>query len=210
MPDAPRKPPINHDPIRLATLISGGGTTMQNLAQRIADGRLRAEIAVVIASNDKAEGLQRAAELKLPNFVVPRKAYDNTEEFSKQVFNLVRDADADLVCLCGFLSLLQIPDAFADRVLNIHPALLPAFGGAGMYGKHVHEAVLKSGCKETGCTVHFADQSYDTGPIILQRTCPVLPDDTPDSLAARVFEQECEAYPEAIRLIAEGSSRFCA
>lgn len=191
-------------PIRLAVLLSGGGTTMVNLADRIAGGTLHAKINVVIASNDKAQGIQRAAELKLPNYVVPRKAYDSTDAFSEQVFGLIRDAGADLVCLAGFLSLLTIPDDFAGKVINIHPALLPAFGGKGMHGRHVHEAVLEHGCKVSGCTVHFADQTYDTGPIIAQRACPVLDDDTPDTLAARVFEQECEAYPEAIGLIASG------
>jgi folate-dependent phosphoribosylglycinamide formyltransferase PurN len=108
------------------------------------------------------------------------------------------------VCLAGFLQLLRIPEDFAHRVMNIHPALLPAFGGKGMYGRHVHETVLAYGAKISGCTVHFADNEFDHGPVILQRSAPVLTDDTPGSLAARVFEQECQAYPAAIRLFAEG------
>ncbi|MFA9477802.1 phosphoribosylglycinamide formyltransferase [Phycisphaerales bacterium AB-hyl4] len=197
-------PTIRHDTIRLAVLISGGGTTMQNLADLINVGQLNARISVVISSNDKAKGLERANNLKLPSFVVPRKGYDSPEEFSDHVFSLIRDAKADLVCLAGFLSLLHIPDDYQHRVINIHPALLPAFGGQGMYGQHVHQAVLDTGCKVTGCTVHFADNEYDRGPILIQRTCPVEDDDTPETLAGRVAEQEKLAYPEAIRLIAEG------
>lgn len=199
----PVVPPIRHDPIRLAVLISGGGTTLQNLADRIADGSLRAQISVVISSKEGVYGLQRAADLKLPAFTVPRKAYPTPDQFSDHVFGLVRDAGVDLVCLAGFLSLLVIPDDYAHQVINIHPSLLPSFGGQGMYGHRVHEAVLDAGCKISGCTVHFADQTYDRGPILIQRACPVLEDDTPDTLAARVFEQECIAYPEAIRLIAQ-------
>ena len=121
--------------------------------------------------------------------------------FSETIFDLCRKADVDLVTLAGFLCHLEIPDDFAGRVMNIHPALIPAFCGKGMYGEKVHAAVLERGCKVSGCTVHFADNEYDHGPIILQRAVPVLDDDTPDTLAARVFEQECEAYPEAIRLL---------
>lgn len=190
--------PLDLSSPRLAVLISGGGTTMVNLAQRIRDGRLDASIAVVIASREDAPGLRRAAELNLPAMAVGRAGYDSPEAFSKAVFQLARDAGADLVCLAGFLSLLTIPDDFAGRVINIHPALLPSFGGPGMYGRRVHEAVLAAGCRVSGCTVHLADQTYDTGPILVQRCCPVLDDDTPETLAARVFEEECEAYPEAI------------
>lgn len=204
----PIVPEIRHRPVQLAVLISGGGTTMQNLAEQIEASRLRARISVVISSSEQAGGIARAEKLRLPNFVVPRKAYDTPAEFSDHVFSLIRDAGADLVCMAGFLSLLVIPDDFAHRVLNIHPALLPAFGGQGMYGRHVHQAVLDTGCKVSGCTVHFADQHYDRGPILVQRTCPVDEDDTPDTLAARVFEQECRAYPEAINLIAAGRVRI--
>ena len=191
-------------PIRLAVLLSGGGRSLQNLADRIHAGTLPAELVAVIASNDTAGGLDRAHTLRIPAYVVPRKAFDSAEDFSMRVFSLVRDAGADLVCLAGYLSLLPIPDDFAHRVINIHPALLPSFGGKGMYGDKVHAAVLEHGCKVTGCTVHFADNTYDTGPILLQRCCPVQDDDDVKTLAARVFAEECEAYPEAIHLIAEG------
>lgn len=197
-------PTLKHDPVRLAVLISGGGTTMQNLAELIEAGRLNAKISVVISSREEAGGLERASRLKLPSFVVPRPGYDTAEAFSDDVFGLVRDTGADLVCMAGFLSLLTIPDDYAHNVINIHPALLPAFGGQGMYGRHVHKAVLAAGCKLSGCTVHFADPEYDRGPIIVQRACPVEEDDTPDTLAARVIEQERIAYPEAVRLLAAG------
>jgi folate-dependent phosphoribosylglycinamide formyltransferase PurN len=114
----------------------------------------------------------------------------------------------DLVCMAGFLSYWIIPERYLGRVMNIHPALLPAFGGEGMYGHHVHEAVLARGCKVSGCTVHFVNNRYDDGPIVLQRAVPVRAEDAPDDLAARVFEQECIAYPEAIRLFAEGRLRI--
>jgi formyltetrahydrofolate-dependent phosphoribosylglycinamide formyltransferase len=194
-------------PLRLAVLLSGGGTTLQNLLDRSADGRLTAQVVQVVSNRPDAFGLERAARAGVPAAVVDRRDCDSREEFSGRIFDLCRRAPADLVCLAGFLQLLTIPDDFAGRVLNIHPALIPAFCGKGFYGHHVHEAVLAYGVKVSGCTVHFADNVYDHGPIILQRTVPVLDDDTPDTLAARVFEQECEACPEAIRLFAEGRLR---
>jgi phosphoribosylglycinamide formyltransferase 1 len=189
--------------IRLAVLVSGGGTTPTNLTGKIASGELDAELALVVCSNQSAYDKLTARGLDLPIHLVPRKDHTDTASFSQAVFNLIQDAEVDLVCLAGFLCLLSIPQEFNLRVLNIHPALLPAFGGKGMYGHHVHEAVINSGGKVSGCTVHYADQTYDTGEIIVQRTCPVLDDDTPDTLAARVFEQECLAYPEAIMLVSQ-------
>jgi folate-dependent phosphoribosylglycinamide formyltransferase PurN len=140
--------------------------------------------------------------------VVDRKQAGSREEFGRRIFEHCRQARADLVCLAGFLQLIHVPDDFLGRVMNIHPALIPAFCGKGYYGHHVHEAVLTYGAKVSGCTVHFADNEYDHGPIILQRTVQVLADDTPETLAARVFAQECEAYPEAIRLFAEGKLKI--
>jgi phosphoribosylglycinamide formyltransferase-1 len=187
-------------PIKLAILASGGGTTLQNLLDRVADGSLNAQITLVIASKPAIKALDRAANAKIMNFVVDRKQYASVEEFSQPIFQLCDDAGADLICLAGWLSRITIPPRYHHRIMNIHPALLPAFGGKGMFGHHVHEAVLAHGCKLSGCTVHFVDEHYDNGPIIVQRACPVLEDDTPDSLAARVFEQEKIAFPEAIRL----------
>ena len=193
--------------IRLAILLSGGGTTLQNLIDRIADGRLRARIVLVVSNHADAYGLFRAEEAGITTAVVDRKECNSREDFSRRIFDQVRQAKADLVCMAGFLQLLLIPEDFTGRVLNIHPALIPAFCGKGFYGHHVHEAALAYGVKVSGCTVHFADNVYDHGPIILQRTVPVLDSDTPETLAERVFKEECEAYPEAIALYAAGRLR---
>ncbi len=197
-----------HQPIRLAVLLSGGGTTLQNLLDRIADGRLDARVVAVVASNASAFGLERARRAGIPAAAVERKACPSREEFSRRIFDVCREASADLVCMGGFLQLVEIPPEFTNRVLNIHPALIPAFSGKGFHGLHVHKAALQAGVKVAGCTVHFADNEYDHGPIVLQRAVPVEDDDTPESLAARVFEAECEAYPEAIRLFAQGRLRI--
>lgn len=196
MPNAPL--------INLAVLVSGSGTTLQNLIDEIDVGRLNASIRIVIGSRADLPGLQRAASAKLMNFAVDRRALESVAAFSKQVFSLCDDAGVDLVCLAGWLCLLDIPQPYVGKVMNIHPALLPSFGGKGVYGAKVHEAVLNHGCKVSGCTVHFVDASYDNGPIIVQRPCPVLESDTPESLARRVFDEEKLAYPEAIRLFAQG------
>jgi len=179
---------------RLVVLISAGGTTLQNLIDRISDGRFSAQIAGVVSSRGDVFGVERAKRAGLPVAVVPRKGPD----FSQRVFAEVLKLEPDWVVLAGWLHLLTIPEELTHRVLNIHPSLLPSFGGHGMYGHHVHEAVLQAGAKLTGCTVHFADNSYDTGPIIVQKSVPVQDDDTPNTLAARVYLAECEAYPEAI------------
>ena len=143
-------------------------------------------------------GVNRARDLGLPVDVIMRRDYATAEDFSAAIWKLMDQDQPDLVCMAGFLSLLIIPDRYLGRVMNIHPALLPKHGGKGMYGQRVHEAVLAAGDTESGCTVHLANNEYDRGPIVLQRRCPVLENDTPESLAARVFVQECEAYPEAI------------
>ena len=194
--------------MRLAVLVSGGGTTLQNLLDRCADGRLPAEIVLVVASRADAFALERARKVGIEAVVVDRQASGSLEEFSRRIFEYCRRANADLVCLAGFLQLVQVPVDYLGRVMNIHPALIPAFCGKGYYGHRVHEAVLASGAKVSGCTVHFADNEYDHGPIIVQRTVPVLDDDTAETLAQRVFVEECEAYPEAIRLFAESRLRI--
>jgi formyltetrahydrofolate-dependent phosphoribosylglycinamide formyltransferase len=191
-------------PLRLGVLVSGGGTTLGNLLAKIASGELDAEVALVIASRPECGGLAKARAAGVPCRVVTRSQYPDAAAFSRDIFAACREEHVDLVALAGFLCLIEIPDEFQHRVMNIHPALVPAFCGAGMYGRRVHEAVLVRGCKVSGCTVHFADNEYDHGPIILQRCVPVAGADTPDTLAARVFAAECEAYPEAIRLFAAG------
>ena len=197
----PLSAPLNR-PVRLAALISGGGTTLVNLAKKIGEGTLNAEIPLVIASRAKCRGVQRAAELGLRCDVLERKEIPSLAEFSNAIFSRCREVKADLVVCSGFLSMISIPADFVGRVINIHPSLIPSFCGKGFYGHHVHEAVLARGAKVSGCTVHFVDDEYDHGPIIIQKTVPVLDSDTPDDLAARVFESECEALPEAIRLFA--------
>lgn len=191
-------------PIRLAVLISGGGTTLVNFLKQIDGGKLPATIPIVIASRADCGGVARARDAGIDCVVVERRRHPDVADFSREIFDRCRQANVDLVVLSGFLALIQVPDDFEHRVLNIHPALIPAFCGKGFYGHHVHEAVIARGAKVSGCTVHFADNVYDHGPIILQRCVPVQDEDTPDSLAARVFAAECEAYPDAIRLYAEG------
>ncbi len=195
-------------PLRIVVLISGGGTTLRNLIEKIASGRLGARIERVISSNAAAGGLEFAREAGIPADVIERKAFGSNEPFSDSIFAACRKSLPDLVVMGGFLKLIQIPSDFENRVLNIHNALIPAFCGKGFYGLRVHEAVLEYGAKLSGCTVHFADSRYDHGPILLQSAVPVLDDDTPETLAARVFAAECEAYPEALRLIGEGRVRI--
>jgi formyltetrahydrofolate-dependent phosphoribosylglycinamide formyltransferase len=154
---------------------------------------------LVAASKPGLKGIDRAKAAGLPVVIVDRRQYSDPAAFSAQVFSAIDQAAADLVCLAGWLCLLEIPARYQGRVMNIHPALLPRFGGKGMYGQKVHQAVIDAKCTLSGCTVHYVDNQYDNGPIILQRTCPVFPDDTAATLAARVFEQEKLAYPEAIR-----------
>jgi len=190
--------------LRLAVLISGGGTTLVNLDKEIKAGRLNAEIAVVVSSRSTVKGIARAREIGLEPVIIRRKDFDDVETFSARLVEVLDSARIDLVIQAGWLCLWRIPPQYEWKVMNIHPALLPSFGGQGMWGHHVHEAVLKAGCKVSGCTVHFANNEYDAGPIIIQRTCEVGEDDTPDTLAARVFREECIAYPEAIRLFAQG------
>jgi phosphoribosylglycinamide formyltransferase 1 len=189
--------------IRLVVLISGGGTTLQNLLDRIAANQLNAAIAGVVSSRADAFGIERAKKAGVPVTVVPTRS----PRFADEVWSMVRSFAPDLVCFAGWLRLLPIPADYRLKVLNIHPALLPAFGGKGMYGRNVHEAVLASGAKVSGCTVHFVDDNYDSGPILVQKCVPVKEGDDPDTLATRVFAAECEAYPEAIELVAAGRVR---
>ncbi len=194
----------NQKPIRLGVLISGGGTTLLNILEYIKQGRLNAKVALVISSRSTVAGVERAKNAGLDVKIIRKKDYPEIDEFSKRIEDELAAANVDLVVQGGWLCLWKIPARFENRVMNIHPALLPSFGGQGMWGHHVHEAVLKAGCKISGCTVHFCTNEYDKGPIIVQRACQVKDDDTPDTLAARVFEQECIAYPQAIKLFAEG------
>jgi len=202
--DLPRPAEPVGKKLRLGILLSGGGRTMVNIQKQIDAGALNAHIVAVVSSRSAVAGNDRARELGIEPVIVRRKDFDSVERFSKAIETVLDDAKVDLVVQAGWLCLWHIPPQYLNRVMNIHPALLPAFGGQGMWGHHVHEAVLKAGCKVSGCTVHFCTNEYDAGPIIIQRVCEVNDDDTPDTLAARVFEQECIALPEAIRLFSQG------
>lgn len=212
MISSPRTPPIpdtDSDPIRLAVCVSGGGTTLANLIRRIEANALRARIVHVIASKPGLRAIEIAESASIPVDVIERKG-KTLDEFSDQIFKAIRGAGADLVILGGFLALIRIPSDYENRVMNIHPSLIPAFCGKGLHGEAVHQAALARGVKVSGCTVHYADNEYDAGPIILQRVVPVLDDDTPQTLAARVFEAECEALPDAIAQHAAGRTRIAA
>jgi formyltetrahydrofolate-dependent phosphoribosylglycinamide formyltransferase len=190
------------NPIRLGVLLSGSGRTLQNLIDRIRDGSLPARIEVVVSSHPGVKGLERAKDAGIPAAGLDYREYPDERSFSDAVTRELDRRPIDLVIMAGFIRRYLFPQKYQGRVLNIHPALLPEFGGKGFHGERVHRAVLERGAKESGCTVHIADLEYDRGPILLQKRVPVLPGDTPETLAARVFEAECEAYPEAIRRMA--------
>jgi phosphoribosylglycinamide formyltransferase 1 len=195
MPEQPK--------IRAVILISGSGTTMENLLQRADQGSCHMECVGVISSKAGVPGIARAQKFGVPVQVVERKDYLDAVAFSRQVFKMVNAVRPDVVLLAGFLSYLHIPERYKGKILNIHPSLLPKFGGKGMYGIKVHQKVLKAGETESGCTVHYVDEEYDKGPIILQRKVPVQPGDTPETLQERVMQAERDAYPEAVNLYAE-------
>ena len=190
--------------LRVAVLLSGGGTSLENLCEQIDAGAVPAEIACVVASRAKAGGLERARRRSIPAHAVPRREHPDVDAFNDALHAVLSDYELDLVALLGFLSPFQSRGRWRGRVINVHPALIPAFCGKGYYGHHVHEAVLASGVRVSGATVHFADDDYDTGPIILQEAVEVRADDTPDSLAERVQAVERRLVPQTVRLFAEG------
>jgi formyltetrahydrofolate-dependent phosphoribosylglycinamide formyltransferase len=189
--------------LRLAVLLSGSGRTLENLLEQIDAAKLLAEVAVVASSRPDVRGVKIAERAGVPVRVLPPGG-QGVEAWSEAIFAACRQARVDLVVMAGFLHLVRIPPDFAGRVINIHPSLLPAFGGQGFHGMHVHRAVLERGCTVSGCTVHLVDDEYDHGRVLLQEPVPVLADDSPESLAARVFAAECQTLPEAIRRIAAG------
>ncbi|MDW8320717.1 MAG: phosphoribosylglycinamide formyltransferase [Armatimonadota bacterium] len=198
-------------PLRIAILVSGHGrgSNMAAIIDACQHGEVDAEVVLVIGTRREAPALQRAAEKGVPTRVIsPRNLGE--EEYALRLLRALGEAQVHLVCLAGYMRLLPVAvvQAYAGRVMNIHPALLPLFGGKGMYGEHVHQAVLESGMKVSGCTVHFVDEHYDTGPIIVQRCVPVEEGDTWQTLAARVLEQEHQAYVQAVKLFAEGRLRI--
>lgn len=188
-------------PLRLAVLLSGTGRTLGNLLRAIAAGDLRAEIAMVISSVPGVRGLEIAREAGIPALAVRRRDYADDAAFSEAIYAALAPYRPDLIVMAGFLRRVVVPPAWAGRILNIHPALLPGSGagGQGLYGERVHAAVLASGAAVSGATVHVVDDEYDAGPVVLKAEVPVLPGDTPETLGARVFAAECHLYPEAIR-----------
>lgn len=184
---------------RLGILISGGGRSALNIHQACLRGELDARVALVIAHRDEIEGVERCRAAGLRVAVLPPG-----DGLADRIDAALDAAGVELVCLAGYLRRFRVGTRWSGRTMNIHPGLLPEFGGHGMYGLRVHRAVLAAGATESGCTVHEVDEEYDRGPAILVRTCPVLADDTPESLAARVFTEECKAYPDAIRRMLAG------
>jgi formyltetrahydrofolate-dependent phosphoribosylglycinamide formyltransferase len=189
------------EPVRIAVLLSGGGRTLRNLLDQIAGGRLRAEVVAVVSSVASAGGLAIAAEAGIPAQTVARSAFTSDDAFSEAIYEWLAPYRPELILLAGFLRRLEVPDEWAGRMLNIHPALLPESGvaGRGYYGERVHAAVLASQATVSGATVHVVSDEYDAGPVIMRREVTVHPDDTVTTLAARVFTAECELYPAAIR-----------
>lgn len=194
---------------RIAVLFSGGGRTLENLHAWCTDGRIAGQVVLGISSRHECGGLARCRRLGIESAVIRIRDFGgDVERFGEAVFGRIRAVRTDLVCLAGYLTLLPIPNDYLGRVLNIHPALLPKFGGKGMYGDRVHQAVIDAGERESGCTVHFADNEYDHGMTVCQRRVPVLPGDTAQRLADRVFAAECEAYPEAVNQVLQGRVRY--
>jgi phosphoribosylglycinamide formyltransferase-1 len=197
-------PATTATPLRLGVLISGGGSTLQNLIDRIRAGTLRnTAIATVISSRGAVRGVELARAAGLPVEILRRRDFPDASAFSTAITAVLDRAAVDLIILAGFLCFWEMPPHFVGRALNIHPALLPHFGGLGMYGTHVHAAVLTAGVPESGCTVHLVDNEYDHGPIIAQARVPVQPGDTPQTLAARVGVAERELYPQVIQQVAD-------
>lgn len=192
--------------IKIAVLVSGGGTNLQSLIDGCKSGFIPGEIVLVVSSKPDAYALERARKENIEASVIEKKLFKNEEEYSAEIQKAVDKKKADLICLAGFLLKLapNIVRTYKNKILNIHPALLPEFGGPGMYGIRVHETVLKSGQKYSGCTVHLVDEEFDHGPIVLQKRVPVEAGDTPVKLAERVLKEEHELYPAAVRMFAMG------
>lgn len=197
--------------LRIAVLVSGGGTNLQAIIDRIEDGRIKnTEIALVISNNKNAKALERAEKHGIPAKCISPKDFENREIFNRALLKTLTDLNPDLIVLAGFMVVIppEMIQTFRNRMINIHPSLIPAFCGTGYYGLRVHEAALARGVKISGATVHFVDEGTDTGPIILQKAVEVRPEDTPEILQRRIMEEaEWQIMPKAIDLIASGSVR---
>ena len=194
--------------MKIAVFVSGGGTNLQAIIDNTKDGILKdIEISLVLSSSKTAYALERAADNGIKSAVVSKKDFDSIESWDDAVLAAVENSGAELIVLAGYLSLMgpKVVAKYSNRIINIHPALIPSFCGAGMYGIRPHQAALAKGVKVSGATVHFVNENYDEGPILLQKAIDVLPNDTPETLQKRIM-QECEwkILPEAIRLIADG------
>lgn len=197
---------MNNSLPRLGVLFSGGGRTVENIARNIVEGSLHAEIAVAISSHAGAGGIERAGNFGIRTEVLDYRKFG--PELSTRINEVLEEERVDWVLLAGFIRYYEVPGRYRNKVLNIHPSLLPDFGGKGFYGMKVHRAVIEAGEKLSGCTVHLVNDEYDEGPVIVQRAIALEPGETPETLAARVFEQECLAYPEAIRICLSGRMRI--
>lgn len=192
-------------PLRLAIFASGGGSNFQAILDAIGDGSLDAQVVLCVSNVPTAGALERARSHNVPTAVLSPSDYEDEDAYVRDLNELLDTHAATFIALAGYLRKIPatVVEAYRGRMVNIHPALLPAFGGKGMYGRRVHEAVLDYGVQWTGVTVHLVDEHYDTGPIVLQRPVPVRFDDTPETLAARVLRVEHALYPEALQLFAE-------
>jgi len=191
--------------LRLAVLASGRGSNFEAILNNIKKGKLDASIQVVVSNKETAGALEIARNNKIPAVYISRKLFPEQEQFDQQLLSILNQYQVNFIVLAGYLKMLSpiVVRKFKHRILNIHPALLPSFGGKGMYGIHVHEAVLDYGCKVTGVTVHLVDEEYDTGPPVLQRCVPIYNDDTPEKLAARILKVEHQVFTEALQLFAQ-------
>jgi phosphoribosylglycinamide formyltransferase-1 len=187
-------------------LASGSGTNLQAILDTCARSEVSGRVVVVVSNNPKAHALDRARLAGIPAVAMHHRAFPDRDTFDGKLAEILNSYEVDLVCMAGFMRILGpwFVNQFAGRIMNIHPALLPSFGGLGMYGDRVHKAVLDSGSKFSGCTVHFANEAPDGGPIILQAVVPVLDTDTVETLAARIAQEEHKLYPQAVQLFAEG------
>jgi phosphoribosylglycinamide formyltransferase-1 len=192
--------------LRIAVLVSGGGTNLQSIIDHVEQGKIEARIEAVISNNSKAYALERARRHNITALHMSAKKFGSQEKLDEELLNLFETKGIDLIVLAGYMKLLSpvIIRRYHGRIINIHPGPLPEFGGEGMYGLKVHEAVLSAGLKETCATVHVVDEIYDHGPILLRGRVPVLPDDTPETLAARVLKVEHRILPEVINMFARG------
>lgn len=194
----------NSDKKKLVALVSGGGSNLAAITERIDGGDINGEVVAVISSNAEAFALTRARERGIPAYVCARKDYENNEARDREILRIVREHNADYILLAGYLGIISpfLIDAYPYKIVNIHPALLPKFGGKGFFGIHVHEAVIAAGEKESGATVHFVDSGTDTGLIIAQRSLKVLEEDTPHSLQQRILSNiEHKLFPEVVRAL---------